>query len=1152
MKGKIKEFGPTSWSINNKTSIYVLVIIISIFGIMNYNSIPKEQIPDIIIPTILINTVYPGTSPADMENLITRPIEKNIKSINGVKKITSNSVQDFSSIAVEFNTNVEVSDAKQKVKDAVDKTKKDLPNDLSKYGDPSVMDIDLSEIPIMYINLSGNIDLKKLKKYAENARDKIESFKEITRVDIVGALDREIQIDVDMYKMQAASVTFSDIERAVSAENVIISGGNINIQGMSRSVRVTGEFNDMEQIQNIYIHSSSGATVALRDIADIKDSNKDQESFARLNGQNVVTLNVIKKSGQNLLDASDKIKNALKELQENKFPSNLKVTITSDQSRFTRTTLEDLNNTIIIGFILVVIVLMFFMGLTNAIFVGLSVPLSMALCYIVLPWMGYTMNMLVMFSFIFALGIVVDDAIVVIENTHRIFKQNKGKLTIAQAAKNAAGEVFGPILSGTLTTLAPFFPLVFWPGTIGKFMHFIPVVLILTLFASLIVAYIFNPVFAVSFMKHDEDIEVSGNKKKIAKNASIIAAFGVLAHIAGHNGIGNFILFISVFFVLHNLWGYKILLKFQHSFIPKMMTKYEKLLSWVLFKKRPYYMMLTTIFLLIVSFVLIKLSNTKMVLFPTGEPQYIYAFIKLPVGTDVNVTDSITGVVEKKVAKVLNEGYPDGKNPIVESLISNVSLGASESRFDRSTTSNKGKITVAFVEFSKRHGISTTQYLDKIREVVKGIPNAEITVDANKMAPPSSGKPVNIEISGDNLEDLIITSNKFKKYIESLKIPGIEQLKSDFDNSKPEIAIDIDRERANREGLSTGQIGMELRTAILGKEISKYREAEDQYPIQLRYNKKIRENIDKLLNLKIVYRDMTSGILRQIPLSAVAKINYENSYGGIKRENLKKVITLSSNVLTGYTANDINSAITKAIPGFNKTENVDISLTGENQDMIETMMFFMKAILLSLCLIFFILITQFNSVSKPLIILSEVIFSVIGVFLGYFIFGMDFSAIMTGMGIVALAGIVVRNGILLVEFTDVLKERGLKTRDAIIQAGKTRITPVILTATATILGLIPLSIGFNINFETLFTEFNPHIWIGGDSVRFFGPLSWTIIFGLSFATFLTLILVPAMYFIAYSAKAKVKRNKSGRISRKGLPYSKSTLVDNKDDVESMI
>ncbi|MDD5570298.1 MAG: efflux RND transporter permease subunit [Bacteroidales bacterium] len=1134
MKTIYKEFKPTSWAINNKTSIYVLVIIISIFGIVNYSTIPKEQVPDIVIPTILVNTIYPGTSPADMENLITRPLEKNVKSINGVKKITSSSIQDFSIIVVEFNPNVIVADAKQKVKDAVDKTKKDLPNDLSKYGDPQVSDIDLSEIPIMNINLSGNIDLSRLKKYAEAAQDKIESFKEITRVDIVGALDREIQIDVDMYKMQAASVSFYDIDKAVASENVIISGGNINMQGMSRSIRVVGEFKDIEQIKNIYIHTSSGAIVALKDIAEIKDSFKDQESFARLNGQNVITLNVVKKSGQNLLEASKKIKDVLAELEKTKFPSNLKITITNDQSKFTKTTLDDLNNTIIIGFILVVVVLMFFMGLTNAIFVGLSVPLSMALCYIVLPGIGYTMNMLVMFSFIFALGIVVDDAIVVIENTHRIFKQNKGKLNIVQSAKYAAGEVFGPILSGTLTTLAPFFPLAFWPGTIGKFMHFIPVVLILTLFASLVVAYIFNPVFAVTFMKHDDENEISGNKKKIARNALVIAALGVIAHLFKHNGIGNFLFFVSVFFVLHNIFGYKILLRFQHKILPRLLGMYENFLRWSLYKRRPYYLIALVVALLFISVAVNVLRKPKVVLFPAGDPQYIYTYIKLPVGTDVKITDSITDIVEKKIKDVLNKGFKNGKNPIVESMISNVSIGASESMFDRSSTSNKGKITVGFVEFSKRQGISTTQYLDKMREAVKDVPGAQITVDASKMGPPSSGKPINIEISGDNIEELLAVSEEFKKYIESQKIPGIEQLKSDFDNTKPEIVIDIDRERANREGISTAQIGNEIRTAIIGKETSKFREDEDQYPIQIRYSKDVRENIDKLLNLKIIYRDMTTGILRQIPLSAVAKINYENSYGGINRKNLKKVVTLSSNVLTGYAANDINQAIAKTVPGFNKKEGVEISLTGEKEDMMDTQNFMAKAMLLSLCIIMFILVTQFNSTGKTLIILSEVIFCVVGVLLGYFIFGMDFSMVMTGMGTVALGGIVVRNGILLVEFTDVLKERGLKTRDAIVQAGKFRITPVLLTSIATMFGLIPLAVGFNINFETLFTELNPHIWIGGDSVKFFGPLSWTIVFGLGFATFLTLVLIPVMYYIMYAGKVNVKRRKSNRIARRAV------------------
>jgi len=1133
VKTKYKEFKPSSWAINNKTSIFVLTIIISIFGLISYNTIPKEQIPDIVFPKILVNTIYPGTSPTDMENLITRLLEKNMKSINGVKTITSNSVQDFSVIMIDFNPNIDVAIAKQKVKDAVDKTKKDLPNNL--LQDPQVTEVDLSEIPIMNINLSGNIELAKIKKYAETVQDKIEAFKEITRVDIIGALDREIQIDVDMYKMQAASVSFSDIDRAVAAENMTIAGGTIDLKGMRRSVRVVGDFKNMDVIRNIYIHSSSGALVALKDIADVNDGFKEQESYAHLNGQNVITLNVIKKSGQNLLEASDKIKATLKNLQSNQFPSNLKINLTGDQSKFTRSTLDDLNNTIIIGFILVTVVLMFFMGLTNALFVALSVPLSMALCYIVLPAMHYTMNMLVMFSFIFALGIVVDDAIVVIENTHRIFKLNKGKFSITLAAKYATGEVFVPVLSGTLTTLAPFFPLIFWPGITGLFMHFIPVVIIMTLFASLIVAYIINPVFAVAFMKHDDENEVSGNKAKIFKNAGIIAAFGVLFHLVSYHGVGNFLFMISVIFVLHNFYGYKVLLKFQHRFIPAMMNRYETLLRKILVRKRPYILLGLTIVIMIFTIILTNYFSPKKLFFPENDPMYIYTYIKLPVGTDVKVTDSITGVVEQRINNVLGIDHAKGKtNPIVESVISNIALGASDNRFDVSTTSNKGRVTVVFYEYSKRKNTSTKPYLNKIREAVKNIPGAVISVEANRMGPPASGKPINIELSGDNIEDLLAESKNFKKYVEDQKVLGIEQLKSDFDDTKPEIIIEIDRERANREGISTGQIGMELRTAILGKETSKFREGEDQYPIQLRYNQDIRKNIDKLMNLKIVYRDMTSGILRQIPLASVAKINYQNAYGGITRKNVKRVITLGSNVLTGYTSDEINKNIQKLIKTYPKKEGVEISITGENEDMLEVMQFMGKAMLLALCVILFILITQFNSFSKTLIILSEVVLSLIGVFLGFIIFRMDMSVVMTGMGVVALAGIVVRNGILLVEFTDILKERGLKTRNAIIQGGKTRITPVVLTATATILGLIPLAIGFNINFETLFTELNPHIYFGGDNVQFFGAMAWTIIFGLSFATVLTLMLVPAMYYIAYTMKVNSKRKKSNRIYKRNV------------------
>jgi len=1113
---RLKEFFATSWAVDNKTSIYVLAVFISVLGFMSYLSIPKEQIPEIVIPTILVNTVYPGTSPEDMENLVTRPIEKECKSLADVKKITSNSIQDFSTIVVEFNPGIAVSEAKQRVRDAVDKAKTNLPNNLPK--DPDIKEIDLSEIPIMNINLAGDYDLQRLKKYADEAKDKIETLKEITRVDIVGALEREIQIDVDMYKMQAASVSFRDIESAISAENVTVSAGTITSFGTKYTIRITGQFKSPDEIKEIMLKSASGAVVYIKDIADVKDSFKEQESFARLDGKNVITLNVIKKSGENLINASDEIKTIMDEMKSASYPPDLKVTITGDQSRFTKSTLEELNNTILIGFILVTIVLMFFMGLNNAFFVALSVPLSMAVAYLIMPSLGFTMNMIVMFGFIFALGIIVDDAIVVIENTHRIHRSEKN---IVKAAKNAAGEVFLPILSGTLTTLAPFFPLAFWPGIVGKFMHYMPVTLILTLFASLFVAYIINPVFAVTFMKHEYDVtEHRANRKRLIIVSGIFLLLAIFSYISGSFVLGNIFIFVLIMNALYRIVLKDAIAKFQTIVWPWAMKMYERTLVFFLKGRTPWYLLAVVTILFFLSIFFTGIVKPKVVFFPNNMPSSIMVFIKMPEGTDQTVTDSVTKLVEKRVYSVLGE-----KNQLVESVITNVGFGAGESMFDRSVSSNMGKVTINFVESRYRGGVSTQKYLDDIRVRLKNIPGTTISVDKNKMGPPT-GKPVNIEIAGEDIEDLIVTSNEFKNYLDSLRVPGIEQLKSDFEKNKPEIIIDIDRVRANREGLSLGQIGMELRTAIYGKEVSKYKEEEDEYPIQLRYSDQARKNINKVINAKITYRDMNTGLLRQIPISSVATIDYRDTYGGIKRKNLKRVITLSSEVLSGYTANEVVASISSSLPGFNLPKGIEINLTGEREDQAETMAFLLKAMVIAIGLIFFILITQFGSLSKSFIILSEVIFSVIGVLFGIIIFQMTISVIMTGLGIVALGGIVVRNGILIVEFADELKFRGLKTRDAIIQAGKTRITPVVLTATATMLGLVPLAVGMNINFVTLFTELNPHLYFGGDNVMFWGPLSWTIIFGLSFATFLTLVFVPAMLLIDVKMKLRWRRRKS--------------------------
>jgi multidrug efflux pump subunit AcrB len=1111
----MKEFKLTSWSIDNRTSIFIITVLITLAGILSYISIPKEQFPDVTVPQIFVNTIYPGASPSDMEQLVTKPIEKQLKGLSGVKKITSSSVQDFSSIIVEFNTNLDVAQCKQKVKDGVDKAKRDLPTDL--LDDPTITEFDISEIPIMSINIAGDYSLDRLKDFADKVQEKVEEMREITRVDIIGALDKEVQIDIDKYKLAVSKLTFRDIENALAYENRTISAGNVDIGGMTRSVSIRGDFKDVEEIKNIVILSQSGALLYLKDIADIRMGHKKQESFSRLDTRNVISLNVIKRTGENLIEASDKIKTIVDELKANDFPENLEVTITGDQSRATRVTLHDLINTIIIGFILVTVILMFFMGLTDAIFVALSVPLSMCIAFMVLPAIGFTLNFIVLFAFLLALGIVVDDAIVVIENTHRIY-HDEPKLTIVQAAKKAAGEVFLPVLSGTATTLAPFIPLVFWGGIFGKFMHYLPVTVIITLTASLLVAYVINPLFAVWFMGDPirEGKVMSPAKKKRRKilGYSLLVLTMVSFYLSGNIAMGNFVMACVVFGVLYRFVLSRGVKWFQTKGWPSIQDAYGRFLTWAL--RHPWSMVTAMTFLLFASCGITLTRQSNIVLFPKADPNFIYVYMTLPVGTDVNVTDSLTRVMESKVIETLG-----ADNPIVESVLSNVALGASEDQFDRSATSNKGKVGVAFVEYGKRNGVSTKEYMDKIRKATHGaIPGAEIVVDQEAGGPPSP-KPISVEITGDDFNQLIVASKLVHRYLDSLAIPGVEELRSDMIVSKPEISIQIDRDRANREGVSTSQIGSEFRTAILGKEATKFRDGEDEIPVMVRLKEDQRENINAVENLNITFRDMNmGGVLRSIPMVALADIKYTNTFGGVRRKDLERIVTISSNITAEYqpkqtqVINAVKAALTRIPP----QEGVTIGFAGEDAEFLDAVSFLGRSLVISIFIILIILVTQFNSIGKTLIIMTEVVFSIIGVLLGMAIFNMDFSVIMMGVGIVALAGIVVRNGILLVEFTDKLRSDGQEIYESIIHAGRIRMTPVLLTATAAMLGLLPLAVGFNIDFASLLATGNPVIYFGGDSVAFWGPLSWTIIFGLGFATFITLVILPVMYLLGWKIK----------------------------------
>ncbi|MBE0639088.1 MAG: efflux RND transporter permease subunit [Bacteroidales bacterium] len=1104
-----KEFSLTNIAVKNRTTVYIFTIILIIAGIVAYQSTPKEKFPEVTFPFFSIATIYVGTSPEDMENLVTYQLEKELKGLKGVKNISSNSIQDFSLIFLEFDTNIDDNRAMQDVKDAVDKAKTNLPPELAQVPNqmPEVTRIDLSEIPILNINLSGELGLVKMKEYAESLQDRIESLQEVTRVDIVGALDREIQVNVDLYKMQAAGITFDHITNAIRLENMTITAGMYKMGTMERNMRVVGEFTDPDQLNYLLLKEG----VYLRDIAEIRDDFRDRESYSRMDGKDVVTLNVIKKSGENLIVAIDKIKEIIADFEENT-PGNFEIKATGDQSTMTRNNVSDLFNTIILGFLIVTLVLMFFMGIDNALFVAVAIPLSMVIAFIFIPLIGFTMNMVVLMAFILVLGIVVDNSIVIVENIYRIFMTTPN-LNIMDATRRSVGEVALPVFTGTLTTIMPFVPLAFWPGLIGNFMVYIPVTLIITLLASMLVAYVMNPVFAVSFMKYRGE---KAHERKLYRKESIflisITVIAVILYVVGIFWAGNLLAFLVIIWLFTKFVIFYFVEKFQQRVIPVIMNAYKSTLSFLLKGIHPYLIIGLTVFLFFFTFYMLGVRTPRVVFFPEGEPNNIFIYISMPSGTDIEVTNRVTQQAEDSVFAIL--GY---NNTDVESVITNVAINAGQNIFERSTQARLAKIAINFQEYKYRTGKSTTKYLEEMRQRIVGIPGAKIIVDREQSGPPT-GKAINLEIRGQSdrpYRELIALSESTRLFIDSLNIHGIEDLRSDVEMDKPEIVVKIDRIKANQLGISTVHIGSMLRTALAGTTASKYREGEDEYPINVRLDKQYRDHLDQLLSITAVLPGGQDGSMREIPLSSVAEIEYQNSYGGVIHQQYRPTVTISSNVLTGYNANEIVQQLRTALNSFDLPDGYEITFTGEQEDQAEASSFLTIAFLIAISVVFLILVSQFNSLSKPVIIMLQVLFSMIGIFLLTIIFGMSISVIMTGMGLVAVIGIVVKNAIILIDYIDILINRGYKFKDAVVIGSATRLTPVILTAFSTIFGLLPLAIGMNINFYTIFTELNPHIYFGGDSASFWNPLAWTIIFGLSFATFLTLVVIPAMYYLIY-------------------------------------
>jgi multidrug efflux pump len=1114
-----KTFGLTSFALNNSTTVLFLTFLIIIMGVSTYMTLPRENFPEINIPKIYIGVTHQGNSPSDIENLITRPIEKELNTISEIDNITSTSIQDFSTIIAEFTADTDVEDALTKVKDAVDKAKPELPTDLDL--EPNVFAMDINEFPILNVNLSGHYSLDELKEYAEYLEDEFEKIKEISKAEIRGVDEKEVKIKVDPYKLEAVQLNFTDIENAISSENITMSGGSYLSDGVRRTVRIEGEFSDPSQLLDVVIKHQEGNIVYLRDVATVVFDYKDKANYARLWDKQVVMVDVVKRSGENLLEATRKIGLILEKAKADVFPSDLEVVVTNDQSKQTKRMVANLENSIIFGVILVVIVLLFFLGTRNALFVGVAIPLSMFMSFLILGMLGITINMMTLFALIMALGMLVDNGIVVVENVYRLMEEGLSPL---EATKKGVGEVAMPIISSTATTLAAFLPLAFWPGIMGEFMKYLPITLIITLGSSLFVALVINPVLIKLYMSVDDNSKV--DHKKALRNFAImiVLGFGLLfggqsIQSAGLIIFGNLMLMSAVIMLLNLYVLTPMSHRFQARFLPWLEKIYEKTIRVAL--NHIYLFFFGTVSMLVVSLVLVWLFSPGVIFFPINQPKYVNVFIEFPVGTDIETTNEFAIKINDKVDKIITP-YVD----IVESVISNVGQGTADpndpSAIGQGDSPNKARITVNFVEIEERGDVLSSDVMEKIRAGVRGYPGVTVTVDKDAAGPPV-GKPISIEVSGDDFNTLIGITDRLKQFINETGIEGIEKLKSNLETGKPELIIKIDREKARRFGLSTYSIATELRTAIFGKEVSKYKEGEDDYEIQIRLDDKYRYDVDALLNKNITFRNQVNGKMHQVPIASVAKAELSSTYGSIRRKDLKRVITLSSNVIGGFNATTVNDHIKIALEDFDLPPGYEYKFGGEQQKQAEEMAFLSNALLVAVFLIFLIIVGQFNKLTAPIIIMTSVLFSTIGVFFGLVIFQMEFVVIMTMVGIISLAGIVVNNAIVLIDFIELTRARRrgelnpgerLPIADiveSIVMAGKTRLRPVLLTAITTILGLIPLAVGLNIDFLQFFQNYNPEFFVGGDNVIFWGPMSWTIIFGLTFATFLTLIIVPVMY-----------------------------------------
>lgn len=1253
----------TNFAIRQRTTVLVLTVLVAIGGLISYLTIPKESFPSIEIPNIVITTLYPGASPEDIEALVTKPIEEELQGISGIDEIRSTSTEGVSTIVVEFMPDqITLDEAFQKVRDKVDLAKAKLPSDIE---EPIVSEIDLSELPIMTINLAAPYALSRLKEVAEDLSDALEALPDVLEASVVGGLEREVQVNVDRAALQAYNLTFNDVVDAIRRENVNLPGGSIDVDRLNYLVRVDGEFKAPEEINNLVIKTVGGQPIYVRDVAEVVFGYKERDSYAYLrvlqreeNGQlipvqkengeplQVVSLSIRKRSGANILKTREVIQNVLDRFP---FPAGTEVVITGDLSENVRTLVRDLENNIISGLIFVVAVLLFFLGVRTATLVGVAIPLSMFISFLVFQALGYTLNFVILFSLIIALGMLVDNAIVIVENIYRFREQGYGRF---EAARLATAEVGMPVVASTATTVAAFVPMLFWPGIIGEFMSFLPLTLIITLTASLFVALVINPVLTAYFMRLKGEASTPIPRRVRVLVAGVVLVLGLVLALANWKTLVVLAIAIPTLYVLHRFIFKPLGDRFIQNGLPRLIQHYRAFLNWmlerdysvprallrntftlgsltlgatllalgggvsallsgpaalvllipgavltvvgllgvvlhtletlflggwatvrgglafgavvlvitglmylsprevalttivellllpavviasgllgVLFNRRGRrYLILTdnrarllngVLGALLAILAMFAVAPTGVEFFPRTDPNQIQVRLTAPLGTNVETTDRIAREALDRIEQLLAENPKDRAN--IEHIQVNVGVGGDRLFGGGSTRPEVATITLDLVDYEKR-AVSSRETMDRLRQQLQGLPGVTLEFDQDNPGPPT-GPPVNIEISGPDFQEIERITREVKQRLieaaETGQIPGLVDLADNLNTGRPELRVRIDRERAGRFGLNTQQIASTVRAAINGIEASKYRTGKDEYDITVRLKEADRRSLESLRSLTILHEG------QQIPLTAVATFELAGGLGAITRLDLQRVATVTGNVAPGYNAQAVLQQVRQYLADYEQSlpPGYRLAYTGENQEQQESFSFLTTALLIGSALIFLIMIAQFNRVSGPFLIMIAVGLSLIGVLLGLLLTRTAFG-LMTFIGLISLAGIVVNNNIVLIDYTTQLRARGYSKRDAIIEAGATRLRPVILTALTTVIGLVPLTFGINVDFVGLLVDWDPAFQIGSENTQFWGPMGTAIISGLTFGTFLTLVIMPVLYSSFDSLATHLKR-----------------------------